>query len=157
MNNNSFDNQSDQFVLSQELVQLMDWIIKHNAEGLKKVIEVAISKARSERKRKKAKQELYDSELYENDELQGSIIDFFSLLEKSLYEVESQHSAESYIQKQLMPAIEHVDTSVCDELTLSNCAALTANKVKKQPKKDAKDLFLKELLKLWKPGKGKKN
>ena|SRR3990167_3738332 len=157
MDNNSFDNYTDQFVLSHELVQLMDWIIRYNPEGIKKVIEIAIDRARTERKRKKDKKGLCESDLYETDELQGSIIDFFSLLEKSLYEIENQYMSDIHIHKQLLPSIEHVDISACDELTVNSCATTTANRVKKQPKKNAKDLFLKELLKRWKPGNKNKN
>lgn len=155
MNNNSFDSQGDQFVLSRELVQVMDWIVRHNPEGMRKVIEIAITKAKSERRMKKENKDFYDS--YFEDDLQDSIIDFFGLLEKTITDIENETSSESLVQKQLLPSIEHVDTSACDELTVSNCAYAAATKIKKQPEKDAKELFLKELLKQWKPNKRNKN
>ena|SRR3990167_1166772 len=156
MDNNSFGNHEDQFVLSHELVQLMDWIVKYNPEGLKKVIEVARSRAYA-KKITKNKRVVYDSDIYEYDELQDSIMNFFELLEKSLLEVENESISSSVIQKHLLPAMERVDVSACDELMVNDCATVAANKVKKQPSRDAEDLFLKELLKRWKPRSSIKN
>lgn len=148
MENNNFDNNFvDQFVISPELLKLMQWIIKHNSEGLKKVVEIAATKEFNSNKPNK--KEAFADFYTENDDLQNSLIDFFSLMEIGLYEAECKFQEEQIIKKNLLPAIDHIDKTYCDQETLQSSAAIAAKKVSK----DSRQAFYKELLKRWKPAK----
>lgn len=141
----NFDNYNDQFVLSHELIELMQWIIQYNPEGLKKVIEIAISRAENS-KLKSNKKDF--SDMCDSQELQNDVIDFFSLMEICLYEIHNKQNEEKILQKHIIPAMDHVDTSMYDPALLKSCATTAA-----QSAKNPKEVFLKELLKRWKPNK----
>ncbi len=144
MNNNDFDQPGDQFVLSQELVQLMEWILEHEADGLKRVIARAIAKGMHKRDK-------HESIAYNPEDYQHSVIDFFSLMELLMIEVTSEHSVSRILQKNLLPAVDHVDNSACDVATIQSSATFATSKAERKPQQYARDVFLKELLKRWKP------
>jgi len=145
VDNHEFDQPSDQFVLSQELVQLMEWIVEHEADSLKKVIAHALAKGSRIRKEKK------EQFAYSQEDLQNSVIDFFSLMELLMIEITNEHDVSHIIQKNILPAINHVDSSACDYTTIQSCATAATNKIERKPEQNVKELFLKELLKRWKP------
>ena len=136
---------SDQLVLSYELLQLLEWLIEHEAESLKKIVKRALSKGLSKK--------LKSRELPNAGVIQGSVIDFLELLEILLFESNHEVSVSDVIRKNLMPAIDHIDTSNFNAATVESRAAIASVKKEKNPSENAEELLFKELLKRWKPKK----
>ena len=136
---------SDQLVLSYELLQLLEWLIEHEAESLKKIVKRALSKGLSKK--------LKSRELPNANIIQGNVIDFLELLEILLFESNHEVSVSDVIRKNLMPAIDQIDTSNFNAATVESSAAVASVKKEKNPSENAEELLFKELLKRWKPKK----
>lgn len=149
MGNNNFDNPNDQFILSYELLLLMEWMVENDAESLKKFIAKAFKHGFAE----KLKEAQKFKDLYSPEELQNSLVDFLGLLEVLLYEVTNEQAVSKVMQKNLMPAIDHVDTLACDSSTVRSSVAIATSKLERNPQENAQELFFRELLKRWKPSK----
>lgn len=148
MENNEFDNNGDQFVLSYELLQLMEWLVEKDEEGLKRLIKKAIAGGLDMRIKKEKNNQLAASQA------QDSIVSFLTLLEILLAESTQEQSVDHIMEKALIPAIDQVDTKVCDSPTLKSSIAIATSKSENNPQ-NAQNIFLKELLKRWKPSKKK--
>ncbi|HVX00778.1 MAG TPA: hypothetical protein VHA52_10145 [Candidatus Babeliaceae bacterium] len=144
MNKQSLE--TNQFSISYELLQLLEWILEHEQETFKKLIVKALRDG------------VYDSTSFHKSRVNGSeplqqtVLDFFHLLEQLLYETMSQHEVENLIQKSQMPFLDHLDSTQYTPATMqqSVAKAITTNK---NTGKDIQDIFFKELLKRWKPDK----
>jgi hypothetical protein len=136
---------SDQLVLSYELLQLLEWLIEHEAESLKKIIKRSISKGLNKK--------LKSHNTPNASAIQGNVIDFLELLEILLYESNHEVNVSDVIRKNLMPAIDHIDTSNFNIATVESSAAIASTKKEKNPSENAEELLFKELLKRWKPKK----
>lgn len=150
-NQNSSKNieSNDQLVISYELLQLMEWIVENEQEALKKIIARALKRGFDDQlKHSKSFKELYSLE-----EMQNSIIDFVILLETLLVESTNEQEVDNVIQKNLMPAIDHIDTNNCDSSTLKSSISIATAKLHRNSKENPQEIFLKELLKKWKPTK----
>jgi hypothetical protein len=84
-----------------------------------------------------------------------SIIEFFNVLELLMSQAISEHAVKGVLEKNLMPAIDHIDTAECDDATVRFSIERTASKLKKHPQENPQELLYKELLKRWKPSKKK--
>jgi len=146
-NQNSYTNlesSSEKLTLSYELLQLMEWLVDHEADALKKIIIRAFRNG------------FYDSIIKTQktnspEIMQNNIVDFLSLLEMLLYETANEQAASNVIQKNKIPMVDHVDTLTIDPSSLRSTAAVVASKIERNPKTDAKEILFKELLKRWKP------
>lgn len=136
---------SDQLVLSYELLQLLEWLIENEAESLKKIVKRALGKGLN--KKLKSRNEPSASAI------QGNVIDFLELLEILLFESNHEFNVSDVIRKNLMPAIDHIDTSNFNAATVESSAAIASTKKEKNPNENAEELLFKELLKRWKPKK----
>jgi hypothetical protein len=136
---------SDQLVLSYELLQLLEWLIENEAESLKKIVKRALSKGLSKK--------LKSRELPNASAIQGNVIDFLELLEILLFESNHEVNVSDVIRKNLMPAIDHIDISNFSSATVESSAAIASTKKERNPSEDAQELLFKELLKRWKPKK----
>lgn len=147
-NDNSFF-EDTQFTLSYELLFLLRWLTEHDQDRLKKVITRALQAGLQD----SIKREV--AAVHHNgfeQEAHNSIIDFLGMLETSLFDAMHEQTAKKALQKNLLPAIDQIDTSVCDDATVRfsvEKAASAPHSVQENPK----DLLLKELLKRWKPSK----
>lgn len=135
----------DQLVLSYELLQLLEWLIENEAESLKKIIKRALNKGLNKK--------LKHQEINNPDMIQGNIIDFLELLEILFVESSHEVNVSDVIRKNLMPAIDHIDTSNLSSATVESSAAIATTKKEKNPKENAEKLLFEELLKRWKPKK----
>ncbi|HRN77894.1 MAG TPA: hypothetical protein PLU71_01525 [Candidatus Dependentiae bacterium] len=150
IHNDLQDDVHAQFTLSYELLCLLRWLIDHDAEKLKKVIKKAIS---SEQFCQEIKQ-LDDINLAaQAEDMQHSIIDFFGMLEALLLESMHEQVEKRARQKNLMPAVEQIDSTICDDATVRFSLEKTTSKIEKNPNINAKEQLFKELLKRWKPHK----
>lgn len=151
-NKNNFtadSNSTDKLIISYELLQLMEWFVENEGEALKKIISRSLKRGLDEQL--KHSKNLKD--LYTPEEMQNNIIDFLGLLEYLLVEITNEQEVNNILQKNMMPAIDHVDTANCDSNILKSSIAVASSKIQRNPKGNVQELFLKELLKRWKPVK----
>ena len=147
MNNNSFSNDSNsQFALSYELLHLLRWIGKNDSDKLKKMISKAMSQGLHEEIRKVDKVSDFNLQ-----NMHHSMIDFFELLDELLFQSIDEHVGKKAREKNLLPTIDHVDSTVCDLETVRSSVEKTTKKLDSYPNINPKEQFCKELLKRWKP------
>ena len=148
MNNESlFEN--NHLIVSYELLQLLRWIITTEPEALKIIMHHAMQDGFMEQiTRARSSQEFQQS----NEELQQTVIEFFDLLETELQEAAMNSNGEvQSVQTVLSPALEHVDSILCDEETLAVSVAQASSKLNSHTPQQAKEMLCKELLKNWRP------
>ena len=145
-----FGNSSNnQFVVSYELLALLHWLIEHEADKLKKII--------SKTYRAGLHNEIHKidsiSPTQPTNEIQSTIIEFFSLLEALLLESINEKAVQKVVEKNLMPTIDQIDSSVCDSAMVRFSIEKATSTMDLNPKEDPQDVLYKELLKRWKPSK----
>jgi hypothetical protein len=142
----SFD--QEHFVVSYELLKLLQWLIENEQDTLKKLLHNALNHGlRSELA------QAHDMQQEEAEGLQASIVDFFSLLEALMQETLHESEAKNYIQRTMIPAIYHIDSNSCDTTSVALSIAKATAAVEKKTGEDPKDVLCKELLRRWKPSK----
>jgi len=134
-----------QFVVSKELIQLLKWLVEHEPENIKKLVQQALEDGLHE------DMQHHDKEA-SNEEMQQSIVDFFSLLENVLHEVYSSDS--NMHTHTLFPELHHIDSHACDNNTLAVSAAKASSTLQEQDTSadSAKQALCKALIKYWNPG-----
>ena len=152
MNQGPFDN-DNQFVVSLELLQLLRWLLEFEQEPLKKLVQRAINNGFQDKNNKRNL--VFDFE--SSEELQQAILDFFIMLETLLYESMDENEVKKVCQKDLIPAINNIDSRIYGNNILDASVAKAKAAFEHNPTAKAKDnvkaVFCKELLKRWKPSK----
>lgn len=148
MNNNEFSQDNAQFVLSYELLALLRWLADHEADKIKKMIAKALASGLKDEVNR-ARESRNEEEILE--EIQHGIIDFFGLLEVLLHETINEQAVQTAMQKNLMPSIDQIDSTICDNATVRTSIEKASAKIEHNPKENPKELLFKELLKRWKP------
>jgi hypothetical protein len=148
MNNDSFshDNNS-QFALSYELLHLLRWLGQHDTDKLKKIISKAVTHGLHDTIQKTTS--VSDPNILE--EMHHGIVDFFELLETLLSDAINTHIEQKAREKNLLPTIDHFDSSLLDNETLRSSIENTTKKLDHNPHMNAKEQLCKEFLKQWKP------
>ena len=141
-----------QFIISYELLILLAWLCDNEIEGLQNLINKALASGLKD----KLSLGMNVSET-EAEVLQQTIVDFFSTLEHMLVESNQEAEIKNIMHRNMFPAIDHIDSTVCDKDTvaLSVAKAVSAHE-RKSPRssnKSPKEVLMKELLKRWKPTK----
>ena len=148
MNNDSFSHDSNsQFALSYELLHLLKWLEQNNTEKLKKIISKAIAHGLHDEIQKGSS--MTNQNILE--EMHHSIINFFDLLEILLAEAINEHVEKKAREKNLLPTLEHFDTSLLDQAAVRSSIESTTKTLESHPHINAKEQLCKELLKNWKP------
>lgn len=159
MNNDSFNNNQNpqQFVISYELLCLLRWLLEHDVDKLKKLVSKAlVSGLKNDIKQFEQMGDVSASpELVE--EIQHSIIEFFCILETLLLESIKEQAAQRAVEKNLMPTIDHIDSTVCDDEVVRSSMEKATAKSELHPNQNAQSILYKELLKRWKPTKNMMN
>jgi hypothetical protein len=152
MDNNSYhsSNADSQFVLSYELICLLQWLMDHDADKLKKMIDKALN---SGLKTKLQKESAQLQQIGNLDEIQENIIEFFGLMEVLLVESLHDQAVKKALENNLMPSIDQIDSTVCDTATVRSCVERATSTMENNPQESPKELLFKELLRQWKPGK----
>ena len=148
MNNDSFSHDTtSQFALSYELLHLLQWLGKHDAHRLKKLITKAIANGLHDEMQR------FDalSNQQNVQDMHNNMIDFFELLDELLFDAINEHVEKKARQKNLLPTIDHIDTSMCDNETVRFSIEKATKKLDHYPNTNAKEQLYKELLKKWKP------
>ena len=152
MNNDSFysnSNTDNQFVLSYELICLLQWLMDHDDHKLKKIVADALASGLKKKFRKNNR--LNDTMSLED--IQESIVDFFGMLEDLILESLNEQAVKKALEKNLMPSIDHIDATECDDATLRFSIEKATSSIEKNPQENPKELLFKELLRRWKPNK----
>ena len=148
MNKDSFSHDSNtQFALSYELLHLLRWLGEHDTEKLKKIISKAVAHGLHDTIQKTTS--LADPKTLED--MHHGIIDFFELLDTLLSEAINHHVEQKAREKNLLPTIDHLDSSLFDTETLRCSVEKTTKKLDTNPHINPKEQLCKELLKQWKP------
>ena len=144
-NNNSMG----QFVLSYELLNLLQWLVENESEALKKIINRAVKngfKGKTEGKNNLI-------ELQIDDNVQQSMVEFLGLMDILLTEAHDDHSVQRILERNTIPALDHIDTTVCNnEIVASSIEKMKMAVINNSPD-NPQDVLFKELLKRWKPAK----
>jgi uncharacterized membrane-anchored protein YjiN (DUF445 family) len=150
MNDNPFSNDNAQFVLSYELLCFLRWLVYNDSDKLKKLITKALASGLKDDIDRIRGQKINDQM---NEEVQHSILDFFNLLEMLLNESVNEQTVQRALSKNLMPAIDQIDSSICDDEVVRSSVEKVTTKIEHNPKanEQAKELLFKEVLKRWKP------
>ena len=149
MNNKDiFNNLDNQLIISQELLKLMQLLIINEPETLKKLILKSLKNGLENNLNKTD----YLDDSYTVLEAQESIIGFMGLLEALLFESLNEQSINKVLLKNKMPAIDQIDSSICDDAIIKFSVEKTASKIEQE---NPQELFFKEILKHWKPSKKK--
>lgn len=159
MNNDSFNgnNQNQQFVISYELLCLLRWLLENDVERLKKMVSRGLASGLKD-----------DIKYFEQlgdvsadpgmvEEVQHSIIEFFHMLETLLAESIKEQAMQRAVEKNLMPTIDHIDSTLCDDATVRSSMEKTVAKSESHPHANVQNMLYKELLKRWKPSKNMMN
>ena len=160
MNNDSFNNNNNsaqQFVISYELLCLLRWLLEHDVEKLKKMVSKALASGLREDIKQFEQFGDVNTDPAMIEEIQHSIIEFFSMLETLLLESMKEQAVQKAVEKNLMPTIDHIDSTICDDATVRSSVEKATAKSEQQPKANAQELLFKELLKRWKPSKNMMN
>lgn len=140
----------DQFVISHELLCLLRWLVEYDAERLKKVISRSLSRGLKDQLNHLHR--INDEQALE--EAQLNILEFFGMLEVLLAESLEEQTVQNAIEKGLMPAIEHIDPSACDNEAVSyGLERANAKIARRTSGEKPQDILLREILKNWKPSK----
>lgn len=148
MTNREFDTTNDQFTISIELLRLMQWIVEHDQEGLKRLISRAISQGLNKKITTQREDVPQTSEGTHHD-----IIDFFLLMETLLIESMNENVVKTALQKNLIPAVNAIDSAALDNQTVRFSLERATNQMQLNPQENPRDLLLKEIIKNWKPNK----
>lgn len=143
-------NDNQQYAVSYELLALVRWLVANDSGRLKKIVGRALQAG--------LKEEIEcfraggtDHEAM--DDLQQSILDLFVLLEGTLVELLHEQAEKKARERNLMPAIDQIDTTICDDATVRVSVDRAATKIAANPSGDPRDILFKELLKSWNPRK----
>jgi hypothetical protein len=139
----------EQFELSADLLFFLYWLVEYDPSALKKLVDHAITS--------NFKQEVQTHFNTMNipplEELQSSVGHFLNTLDSIVLQSMQEHIIKQAIEKKLLPALTHIDTSLCNEETLADCVEQATTELTKKNKPVTQDVILKELLKQWRPAK----
>lgn len=148
MNNDLFPRENNaQFALSYELLHLLRWLEQNDIERLKKIVSRAVAHGLHDdiqRTRSMVNQNILE-------EMHHSIINFFDLLDAVLTDSINEHLEKKARQKNLLPTLDHFDSSLIDHEAVRSSIENTTKTLDLHPHINAKEQLCKELLKNWRP------
>lgn len=150
-NNNQFNHNSEGKVfLTYELLFLLQWLIEHESESLKKIIARSLKNGFNDPDFKNTdviEMHISDPNIHQ------CVIDFLELLNILLIEASTELTMQKSAERNLIPALNHIDLTMCDDETIQGSLKKATTQLHHHPEGNPKDILLKELLKRWKPDK----
>lgn len=143
--------EEEQFVISYELLHVLHWLLKYEQAELSNLITQAFIKGYEE---KLKQQDLYD-QIQHSDDVQTSIVNFLNFLEQHIATITSSEHSKKIMHQNIIKTLDQIDPKRFDYDTIKSTVLATADKIKPKNQTDAKEVFLKELLKQWNPKKEK--
>lgn len=144
---NEFNN-TNQFVITHELLSLILWIIEHEDGSMAKMVHKAFASGLKHTIKKN--RQMDDQQILED--AQQAIIDFFGILESHMIDAMHEQSMKRAVQKNLLPAIDKIDSVTCNAGVIRRSIEKATRSFTNSPETAKKALY-KELLKRWKPKK----
>lgn len=140
-----------QFVLSYELLCLLQWLVSNDEERLRKIIQKAYLAG--------LYKELDHLEhnarnLQHLEQMQESVIDFLNMLEQQLATVMQEQTQIRAQHHNLMPSIDKLDVNECDDATVQHSLEKATARAERSPQTNTKTLLFEEFLRRWKPHGG---
>lgn len=160
MNNDSFNgnnNNSQQFVISYELLCLLRWLLENDVDKLKKMVSKALATGLKDDIKQFEQLGDVNADPAMVEEVQHSIIEFFTMMEMLLAESIKEQAVQRAVEKNLMPTIDQIDSTLCDDATVRSSVEKTVARADQHPKENPQNVLYKELLKRWKPSKNMMN
>jgi hypothetical protein len=142
------DNTLPQLTLSYELLLLLQWMIIHEKDKIKKIVHKAL---KSGLHIELEKIRNVSNTLHTAEELHENIADFFALLELFLQDGVTQSLDKRALNQKILSTIDQIDSTVCDSQTVEATVQCTSSILNQDPSANVKDLLYKELIKRWKP------
>lgn len=147
MNNDFFSNNNAQFVLSYELLHLLQWLEKYETDKLHKIISKALANGLYET----IQQVNTIADATTTQEAHHSIIDFFELLNELLTDTIKQHATKKARETNLSQTIDQIDTTICNDAIVRSSVEKATRVTTLNANNNQKEQFFIELLKQWKP------
>ena len=151
MNQKPFLENNDQFIVSYELLYILQWLMMYEKDAFAQLVHKAFIQGSQETS---DEDNTYD-QVEESEYLQNSIVDFFSFLEEEVEIISQAESVRNIMQTNLVKTLGHIDPKLFDPAIIKASMMAAAEKLHPQRNHLAKDLFLKQLLKKWQPKKDK--
>src|SRR3989339_1016648 len=153
MTKKTFLESDDQFIVSYELLHILQWLLTYEKEAFTQLVEQAYMQG--SQNINNSNDNDFDEQTEESEYLQNSVLDFFNFLEKEVTLIANAESIKHIMQKNLLKTLDHIDPKVFDPAIIQESMQVTAEKVNPERNHQAKDYFLKALLKKWHPKKEK--
>lgn len=139
------DNTMTQLTLSYELLLLLQWMITHEKDKMRKIVHKAV---KSELRTQINK---LNSSIDMSEDLHHNVSDFFAILELFLHDAMAESPEIKAVHQKLLSTVDQIDSTICDSQTLEASIQCTSSMLNQDPSANAKDLLYKELIKRWKP------
>ena len=150
MKNYPLDN--GQFIISYELLQLLEWLLHHEQDMLKQLVLAALEQG-LQKKLLQASRQTSEQIQKAGEEMKQSAVDFFTLLESLMIEAVHERKAQDTVSRSLIPALDHMDLRLYDPHTMSQSVAKVHTAIHKKNGEKPEEVLYRELLKRWKPAK----
>lgn len=137
------------FMVSYELLELLEWLIEHESDAMKKLIVKSLRNGLQEKIMHRA----MSNSSTNTEELYSSITDFFLLMEALLAETNTEDAAAQALQRHEVPAVNSVDIRQCGADVVALSAAKASSLARGNATEATKSAFCRELIKRWKPQK----
>ena len=149
MSKENFD--TDQFVISYELLHLLHWMIKYEPTLLRELITKSFLQGIED---SLEKNEGMYAQLTTSDDMHNSIVEFLNFVEYHITEVSNTESVQQVMNKSMLPTMNRVDSQSVDHETVQSSflTAVEKGKINKDTNASQKQFF-KELLRQWNPSK----
>ena len=145
-------NTDNKFVLSHELLTLLIWVLDYEEKALIALIKKAvITGLKNDSSYNPA---VFNEARHEElaEDAHNTVAYFFNIMESHMVEIMHEQSIKRASEKNLLPAIDQLNTSDFDDETVQLCIAKATN-LPKDSKRTAKEALCKELLRNWNPQK----
>lgn len=157
MNYNAMDD--GHFVISYELLLLLEWLAAHHQDELKHLVQHALNNGLHEHimrlsSQKRQKASAHTSAETENDAKQH-VLDYFMLLESFLFDSLQTKEKQDHYARLFLPALDHIDSSQMDPESMAASIEKAEKAIKKNTGENPKEVLCRELLKRWKPASKK--
>lgn len=143
-------NDQGQILLTYELLFLLQWIMEHESDALKKIIVRALKNGFNDpefRSNEVIEMQISDPTIHD------CIVDFLSLIDSLLLETTTELDMQKNAEMTMIPALKHIDSTICNDDVVQSSLRKTNAQLHSNSKQNAQEILLKELLRRWKPDK----
>lgn len=139
------NNQTEHLTISREVIIILKWLITNEESKIQKILTNALKKG------------LYSqlhtpAETFSHELAAQELEDFFVFLENSLSTAITQKIAEDTHHHHMIPALDKIDSSLCDTQTIRIGLEKASQKIAKNPQQsNPTEILFQEILKQWKP------